>query len=116
MDIKIDDIANLANVLRGTVDRVLHNRGRVSEKTAAKVRKIIQEMNYQPNSLGRAFAMSQKELKLGVLLTYKEQQFGDQIMSGISEGADLAEQSRSVPAGIFASKITYRQHISGQVK
>lgn len=92
MDIKIDDIANLANVSRGTVDRVLHNRGRVSEKTAAKVRKIIQEVNYQPNSLGRAFAMSQKKLKLGVLLTYKEQQFGDQIMAGILEGAELAEQ------------------------
>ena len=92
MDIKIDDIAKLANVSRGTVDRVLHNRGRVSEKTAAKVRKIVQEMNYQPNSLGRAFAMSQKKLKLGVLLTYKERQFGDQIMSGIGAGAELAEQ------------------------
>lgn len=45
----INDVARRAGVSKGTVDRVVHNRGEVSEKTAAKVRKAIEELNYQPN-------------------------------------------------------------------
>ncbi len=45
----INDVARRAGVSKGTVDRVVHNRGEVSEKSAAKVRKAIEELNYQPN-------------------------------------------------------------------
>lgn len=45
----INDVARRAGVSKGTVDRVVHNRGEVSEKSAAKVRKAIKELNYQPN-------------------------------------------------------------------
>lgn len=45
----INDVARLAGVSKGTVDRVVHNRGEVSEKSAMKVRKAIEELNYQPN-------------------------------------------------------------------
>lgn len=45
----INDVARLAGVSKGTVDRVVHNRGEVSEKSAAKVRKAIEELHYQPN-------------------------------------------------------------------
>ncbi|MEI3526043.1 MAG: LacI family DNA-binding transcriptional regulator [Eubacteriales bacterium] len=43
----IKEIADLAGVSRGTVDRVLNNRGAVNPKTAEKVMKIAQAMNYQ---------------------------------------------------------------------
>lgn len=45
----INDVARRAGVSKGTVDRVMHNRGEVSEKSAAKVRKAIEELNYRPN-------------------------------------------------------------------
>ena len=45
----INDVARHAGVSKGTVDRVVHNRGEVSEKSAAKVRKAIEELNYRPN-------------------------------------------------------------------
>ena len=45
----IKDIARMAGVSAGTVDRVLHNRGDVSPKSKAKVQKILDEIDYQPN-------------------------------------------------------------------
>ena len=41
--ITIFDVAARAGVSKGTVDRVLHNRGEVSRKSAEKVRKAIEE-------------------------------------------------------------------------
>lgn len=54
--IRIKDIASKANVSIGTVDRVLHNRGEVAEKTRRKVLQIIQELNYHPNILASTLA------------------------------------------------------------
>ena len=43
--VSIKDVAKRAGVSIGTVDRVIHNRGRVSEKTQKKVLKICREMD-----------------------------------------------------------------------
>lgn len=51
---RIKDIALLAGVSIGTVDRVLHNRGEVSEKTRQKVSSILKETNYSPNIVAKA--------------------------------------------------------------
>lgn len=45
----IRDIAKLANVSIGTVDRVLHNRGGVADATIQRVRKVMQDLQYQPD-------------------------------------------------------------------
>ena len=52
--VRIKDIAKKAKVSTGTVDRVLHNRGRVSEEVRQNVLKIAQELNYEPNLHARA--------------------------------------------------------------
>jgi LacI family transcriptional regulator len=54
--IRIKDIAQKADVSIGTVDRVLHNRGEVAEKTRRKVLKIIKELNYHPNLMASTLA------------------------------------------------------------
>ncbi|RNI26040.1 LacI family DNA-binding transcriptional regulator [Rufibacter latericius] len=51
--VRIKDIAERAGVSTGTVDRVLHERGRVAEDVKQKVLEIAQELNYQPNMLAR---------------------------------------------------------------
>lgn len=49
----IKDIAELAGVSKGTVDRVIHNRGRVSEKALNDVNKVLDEIDYKPNLIAR---------------------------------------------------------------
>ena len=50
---RIKDIAQLAGVSIGTVDRVIHGRGEVAEKTRQKVQDLLKETNYSPNILAQ---------------------------------------------------------------
>ena len=45
----ITSIAKLAGVSAGTVDRILHNRGKVSEAAQAAVEKVLRESKYRNN-------------------------------------------------------------------
>ena len=47
--VTINDVAKAAGVSKGTVDRVLHNRGEVSKKSKEKVLRVIEELGYKPN-------------------------------------------------------------------
>ncbi|PRZ24187.1 LacI family DNA-binding transcriptional regulator [Flavobacterium granuli] len=49
----IKDIARLAGVSKGTVDRVLHKRGKVSQKAFDSVNAVLNEMDYEPNLIAR---------------------------------------------------------------
>ncbi len=63
---RIKDIALKANVSIGTVDRVIHKRGEVSEATRNKILTIINEMEYQPNILASTLA-SKKTFSFALL-------------------------------------------------
>ena len=54
--IRIKDIAERAGVSVGTVDRVLHNRPNVSRTSLEKVRRVLKELDYQPNMYASALA------------------------------------------------------------
>lgn len=45
----VKDVARIAGVSIGTVDRVLHDRGEVSQKSKERVLKVIEEIGYKPN-------------------------------------------------------------------
>ena len=45
----IKDIANSAGVSTGTVDRIIHNRGKVSASAKAAVEKVLCEIGYNYN-------------------------------------------------------------------
>jgi LacI family transcriptional regulator len=85
--IRIKDIAGLAGVSTGTVDRVLHNRGEVSKETREKILGIIREMDYQPDILASILA-TKKAIRIAVLLPEDEQAtpFWKYPMAGIEEG------------------------------
>ena len=64
---RIKDIARLAGVSIGTVDRVLHNRGEVAESTKKKIQNLLKEMNYSPNMMAQVLK-SKKSYHLVSLL------------------------------------------------
>ncbi|WP_423149362.1 substrate-binding domain-containing protein [Rubrolithibacter danxiaensis] len=133
---RIKDIALRAQTSTGTVDRVLHNRGRVSEKVRERVLKIIQEMNYEPNLMARALGSNKIyhiaalipdhhsdpywfAPKAGIEKAEKDlRQFGVvvdqyifnpyQVESFIEKATELTSSS---PDGIFLSPIFYRETV-----
>lgn len=63
----IKKIAEKAGVSIGTVDRVIHNRGFVSNRAEVRVRKAIEELNYTPNIFARQLKLS-RSFTFGVLM------------------------------------------------
>ncbi len=65
--IRIKDIAEIAHVSVGTVDRVIHNRGEVSEATRERVLKLLKEHNYTPDLHASTLAWK-RNIHLAVLM------------------------------------------------
>lgn len=87
MKLTISQIAKMANVSRGTVDRVIHNRGAVSKETKKKIEEIIEKYDYQPNAIGRA--LSQKNpYKIGVILIQEYVPFFQVIKKGVLDAVE----------------------------
>jgi LacI family transcriptional regulator len=86
---RIIDIARLAQVSTGTVDRVIHNRGEVSEKTRNKVLEIIKELDYQPDILARSLA-TKKQYHFFVIIpvSANENDFWYAPLKGIEKALD----------------------------
>lgn len=47
--VSIKQIAEMAGVSAGTVDRIIHNRGKVSERNMEAVEKVLKEVGYRSN-------------------------------------------------------------------
>lgn len=84
----IKEIAALAGVSRGTVDRVLNNRGSVNPTTAEKIREIAKALDYRPNMAGLVLAAQKKKLKLGIILFSVENPFYIDVEEGVNEKAE----------------------------
>jgi LacI family transcriptional regulator len=84
--ITIKDIAKLAGVSIGTVDRVIHNRGEVSVKTKEKILKITNSFNFQPDVIASALA-SNKTVKFASIMPSvdRESSFWKAPISGIDK-------------------------------
>jgi LacI family transcriptional regulator len=56
--VTVKEIARLAGVSIGTVDRVLHARGGVSADTKVRIDSIISSLGYEPNILARQLSLN----------------------------------------------------------
>jgi len=84
----IKEIAAVAEVSRGTVDRVLNNRGRVNPEVAQRVKKIAEALGYKPNSAAKALATLKKRMVFGVLLPSVNNPFFIDVIKGIYEAQE----------------------------
>ena len=102
----IKEIAALAGVSRGTVDRVLNHRGSVNPATAERIEKIARELDYKPNVAGLVLAAQKKKLKLGVILFSPENPFSLDVYEGVSSKAEeLAGYNCTVIVKQIASSV-----------
>jgi LacI family transcriptional regulator len=76
-------IADMAGVSRGTVDRVLNNRGDVSAATRQKVLEIVELLNYKPNRAGKILVSQQKKIKMGCIIIDAANPFYDELFRGV---------------------------------
>ena len=65
--VNLTEIARIAGVSRGTVDRVIHKRGGVSSSKEKKIRQVLDLLDYKPNIYARGLSLS-KTFQFGVLL------------------------------------------------
>lgn len=104
--IRIKDIAKLANVSVGTVDRVLHNRGEVTAEKWERVMKIIEELGYTPNLLAKSLA-SKKVIRIAVLIPkpYNSNNlYWEQPLEGINQAiAELADYNVDIETFRFST-------------
>lgn len=84
----IKEIADLAGVSRGTVDRVLNKRGSVNQATADKIIEIAKILDYKPNRAGIVLAAQKKKIKIGVVLFGVGNPFFDEVILGIENKAE----------------------------
>ena len=85
MKVTVKSLAQAAGVSRGTVDRVLHNRGAVKDEVAKRVRLLAKELGYVPNRAGRALAAYKTPIKIGALMPSVGNAFYQEIIQGINE-------------------------------
>lgn len=90
----IKEIAKLSGVSIGTIDRVLHDRPGVSERTKKKVNEIIKEVGYNPNPLARRLAGFNSIYRIALILPRENDYnpYWKQHLIGIQKALDLVNQ------------------------
>lgn len=82
---RIKDIAALSGVSTGTVDRILHNRGKVSEEAQKKVEKVLKEIDYQPNLIARSLALKKTYRFLAFIPSHAQGEYWSIFREGIEK-------------------------------
>ena len=103
--VTINDVAKAAGVSKGTVDRVLHNRGEVSAKSRETVLKVIEELGFKPNIYASLLA-SQKNVRIQCIIPeYFTGEFWSLTDKGIQDASDLVSRY-----GVVVEPVKYDQY------
>lgn len=84
--IRIKDIADLAGVSVGTVDRVIHGRTNVSALSMEKVQRVLDEIDFHPNHYFSALAKKSVSEFAAILPLHTEDSYWARVESGLIEG------------------------------
>jgi LacI family transcriptional regulator len=92
LSVTISKIAELSGVSRGTVDRVLNNRGNVKPELQEKIKNIATELGYKPNALAKALVTRKKKYLIGIIINSVGNHFFDDVLLGIEAAkADISD-------------------------
>lgn len=85
--VTIRDVAKEAGVSVATVSRIINNKGAASVETIAHVKKVIEEMNYKPNSLAKSLS-NQKSDVIALLVPTLNNPFFPELVREIENAAN----------------------------
>ena len=88
----IHQIAEIANVSIGTVDRALHGRGGIKEATRQRILEIARQIGYTPNLAARALSVARGGARIGVCIPREIHFFYDQLWTGVLDEAKRVTQ------------------------
>jgi LacI family transcriptional regulator len=102
----VKEIALLANVSIGTVDRVIYHRGRVAADTRARIEAIIEKYQFTPNPIARRLKRN-RAYRFCAFLPRRDQDAGywGLALEGIQEGA-----REVAPLGVDTEIIEYDRY------
>lgn len=98
----IKEIARLAGVSIGTVDRALHNRGRVACDTKRRVEEIARQIGYKPNLMARSLARKSRTTVAILVPDPVQDEYWQQVWSGFESLFSISEHQ-----GIYVRKFFY---------
>ncbi|MEP1445216.1 MAG: LacI family DNA-binding transcriptional regulator [Paraglaciecola sp.] len=96
----IKDIAKAAGVSPASVSRVINNGPKVGAKTREKIKRIIREMEYQPNANAQAINV-QNNASIGIVLTDLTDPLFAQMAHGIEKVAAQKNLQIFLNSGAF---------------
>ena len=95
----IREIARLANVSPGTVDRALHGRIGITDETRARILAIAESIGYSPDLAARALSIGRAPVQIGICIPREIHHYFDNLLQGM-----LLEAHRFERLGV---KVTY---------
>jgi DNA-binding LacI/PurR family transcriptional regulator len=87
MAASIKDVARVAGVSASTVSRALTNSPLISTETAARVKRIAEDLHYTASTLGRGLVTG-KTATIGMVVTTIRDPFIGEVVSGVEEVAN----------------------------
>lgn len=83
MSITFKELAEICGVSRATVDRVIHNRGKVAPEVEARIREMAEKHGFSPNQVGKALARARNPIKIGMLVHLTRIEFFQEMLKGV---------------------------------
>lgn len=103
--IRIKDIARMAGVSAGTVDRVLHNRGNVSDSAKKAVDNVIEQVDYKPNMHVSSLSLRRRYKIVVTTPQFSRGDYWESINNGIRHALNEYENIK-----VDFSVFTYNQY------
>ncbi len=88
--ITIKDVARLSGLSKGTVDRVVHNRGEVSETSRIKINEVIEKLGYKPNLYASLLASKKRYTLVCLIPRFGQGEYWELVRGGIQRAIDKA--------------------------